>query len=316
MKPSWGQTTRKGDKVYLHVFNWPASGSGLHIAKQNTAAAFTLSNPRVLGSAQTVTLTPSGDGYDIIPSGGVTSAIDTVIETTITTAPATATGAGTGLKAQFWNNTTATGTPAVTRTDAGINYAWRYSGSPAPTIQTDNFSARWTGEIQPQHSERYTFSTISNGKIKVTVNGQEVINAAQHSTTRTDTGGISLQAGQRYSIQVDYTAYTGEAYAQLAWSSPNQKAQVVPAAQLYPSSQGINVALGRPATQSSTWGGASAALAVDGNTNGLFFSGSVTHTNSDANAWWQTDLGGVTPINNIKINSRTDGYRDRSNNAS
>ncbi|MED7947532.1 galactose-binding domain-containing protein, partial [Streptomyces sp. BE303] len=47
-----------------------------------------------------------------------------------------------------------------------------------------------------------------------------------------------------------------------------------------------------------------------------FFSGSVTHTNSDANAWWQTDLGGVTPINNIKINSRTDGYRDRSNNAS
>ncbi|MED7949980.1 galactose-binding domain-containing protein, partial [Streptomyces sp. BE303] len=77
-----------------------------------------------------------------------------------------------------------------------------------------------------------------------------------------------------------------------------------------------NVALGRPATQSSTWGGASAALAVDGNTNGRFFSGSVTHTNSDANAWWQTDLGGVTPINNIKINSRTDGYRDRSNNAS
>ncbi|MFJ4689545.1 PA14 domain-containing protein [Streptomyces sp. NPDC088789] len=219
------------------------------------------------------------------------------------------------MKAQFWNNTTASGAPAVTRTDAGINYAWRYSGSPAPTIQTDNFSARWTGDIEPRYSERYTFSTVSNGSIKVTINGQEVINATQHSDTHTDTGGISLQAGQRYRVQVDYTAYTGEAYAQLAWSSPNQDPQVVPAARLYPENQ-INAALGRPATQSSTWGSASADRAVDGDTNGVFSGNSVTQTNADANAWWQVDLGAATPIKTIKINSRTDGYAARSADAS
>ncbi|MEE1820898.1 PA14 domain-containing protein [Streptomyces sp. BE20] len=314
MAPSWGQTTRKGDKVYFHVYNWPAADTALHIAKHSDAAPFTLTNPRVLGSAQSVALTPSGDGYDITPSGGRTNPYSTVIEATISTAPA-AVGAGTGLKAQFWNNTTATGAPAVTRTDSDINYAWRYSGSPAPTIQTDNFSARWTGDIQPRYSERYTFSTVSNGSVKVTINGQQVINAPHHSTTRTDTGSISLQAGQRYNIQVDYTALTGEAYAQLVWSSPNQRAQVVPAQHLYPdSSPQINVALGRPATQSSA--PQNAAKAVDGNTNGVYAAGSVTHTGLDAHAWWQVDLGASTPINTIKINSRTDGYADRSSNAS
>jgi hypothetical protein len=39
--------------------------------------------------------------------------------------------------------------------------------------------------------------------------------------------------------------------------------------------------------------------------------GSVTHTNLDANAWWQVDLGASAKINSIKIWNRTDGSVDR-----
>ena len=63
-----------------------------------------------------------------------------------------------------------------------------------------------------------------------------------------------------------------------------------------------NLALGKPATQSSTLPGyatAGAASAVDGNTDGSFFDGSVTATNLDPNAWWQVDLGASAAVSSI-----------------
>ncbi len=70
---------------------------------------------------------------------------------------------------------------------------------------------------------------------------------------------------------------------------------------------GSNLAIGRTATQSSTLGGTSGpAVAVDGNTDGNFFDGSVTATNPDPNAWWQVDLGASDTINSVTIFNRTD----------
>lgn len=68
-----------------------------------------------------------------------------------------------------------------------------------------------------------------------------------------------------------------------------------------------NLALNKTATQSSTYGGASAARAVDGNTDGAFANGSVSHTNSEAGAWWQVDLGSSKSIGSIDIWNRSDG---------
>jgi RHS repeat-associated protein len=72
-----------------------------------------------------------------------------------------------------------------------------------------------------------------------------------------------------------------------------------------------NLAQGKTATQSSTYTTANASLAVDGNTDGDFGHGSVSITNSDANAWWQVDLGGTANVSNVEIWNRTDGSGDR-----
>jgi hypothetical protein len=76
---------------------------------------------------------------------------------------------------------------------------------------------------------------------------------------------------------------------------------------------GPNVALSETATQSSTgyWGwSATADLAIDGNTDGNYWNGSVSHTLADNNpyAWWEVDLGQEYSINEIDIWNRTDGY--------
>lgn len=59
---------------------------------------------------------------------------------------------------------------------------------------------------------------------------------------------------------------------------------------------GPNLARGKTATQSSTSGTAVAARAVDGNTNGVFASGSVTQTNTSTQPWWQVDLGSAAAV--------------------
>ena len=72
-----------------------------------------------------------------------------------------------------------------------------------------------------------------------------------------------------------------------------------------------NLAVGKAASQSSTSMSASASRAVDGNTNGNWASASVTHTNSDANAWWQVDLGASATISSVVVWNRSDCCMER-----
>jgi hypothetical protein len=75
-----------------------------------------------------------------------------------------------------------------------------------------------------------------------------------------------------------------------------------------------NLAQGKTASQSSTlssYATTGPAGAIDGNTDGNFFDGSVTHTNFETNPWWQVDLGTAATVNSIVIWNRTDCCSDR-----
>jgi hypothetical protein len=76
-----------------------------------------------------------------------------------------------------------------------------------------------------------------------------------------------------------------------------------------------NVAVGKPATQASlAWDGVP-SRAVDGNTDGEWGAGSVTHTAEPSNqAWWQVDLEAGYAIDQIEIWNRTDCCADRLSN--
>src|SRR6185369_9684875 len=56
-----------------------------------------------------------------------------------------------------------------------------------------------------------------------------------------------------------------------------------------------------------------ASSAVDGNTDGNFFNGSVTATNLETYAWWQVDLGSSAAIGSIIVSNRTDCCGSRLN---
>jgi|GEM_PF-2020919 len=76
-----------------------------------------------------------------------------------------------------------------------------------------------------------------------------------------------------------------------------------------------NVALNKTTKQSGTSSGGVSSRAVDGNTDGNWNNGSVTHTTWNSSAWWEVDLGASYTLTEIKIYNRTDCCGTRLNNA-
>lgn len=77
-----------------------------------------------------------------------------------------------------------------------------------------------------------------------------------------------------------------------------------------------NLALGKPAAQSSTADGglAVAGKANDGNTDGRYEHQSVSHTNLSVNPWWEVDLGQDCIISEVRVWNRSDGLEARLSN--
>jgi len=75
-----------------------------------------------------------------------------------------------------------------------------------------------------------------------------------------------------------------------------------------------NLALGRRTIQSSEQHGGKPEAAVDGNTVGIWTSGTVTHTRNEENPHWQVDLAHESTIDTVYIWNRIDCCRDRLSN--
>jgi len=163
-----------------------------------------------------------------------------------------------GLKAEYFNNMTFSGTPALTRTDATVNFNWVNLGPGGP-IGNDYFSVRWSGQIQPLVTEDYNFRTRSDDGIRLWVNGVKIIdNWSIHSLTF-NYGTISLVAGVKYDIVLEFYENDGRAVSELNWkraSQSNLDYQIIPQSQLFngcPSSVSGNVVIA--ANQINEWNG-------------------------------------------------------------
>ncbi len=139
---------------------------------------------------------------------------------------------GTGLTGEYFNNAQLSGSPALVRTDATVNYDWA-GGSPHPSLPSDWFSVRWTGLVQAQHTQTYTFYTRTDDGVRLWVNGQLLIDKWVGQSSTEWSGSINLTAGQLYNIKMEYFDGPGNAEARLLWSSPSTPKQVIPQGALF-----------------------------------------------------------------------------------
>ncbi|MBU2949941.1 hypothetical protein KO493_04435 [Tamlana agarivorans] len=204
-----------------------------------------------------------------------------------------------GLKGEYFNNSTLTGTPDLTRTDSTINFDW-VNGSPDGSIGTDNFSVRWTGQVVPTYSDDYVFRTRSDDGIRLWVDGVQVINNwTDHGATYNYSSLIPFVAGQKYNIVLEYYENAGQAVAQLAWGRSGAASYVnIPASQLInngasncDSAASANVVINAFAGTPTSPIGINGALCIGG-------ASSVTLSASGANSgdkyrWYDAATGGA-----------------------
>jgi hypothetical protein len=102
------------------------------------------------------------------------------------------------------------------------------------TGQSDHAAVRWTGSIQPEFSEDYTFSMIGDNGFRLWVDGQLVIDHWVDDWDVEQTSQpVRLEAGQKYDIKVELFEHVGGANLRLWWQSPSQPKEIVPTEALY-----------------------------------------------------------------------------------
>ncbi len=223
----------------------PANVSAFEIQRSTDDVNFT--QVGTTGESQTTFLdtsvAPFTTYYYRVSAGNAagTSAFSNVA--TVSTQGQPAVGGGDGLLGKYYagtNSANFSNTPTFARVDPVIDFDdtdgennWKFPGSFADT----DFEVQWTGELQAQYSEAYTFYTASESGVELFVNGKELINdfTAHGETDDTGAPAIALVAGQSYAIEIVYIQSSSQSGAAmyLYWSSQHTAREIIPQSQLF-----------------------------------------------------------------------------------
>jgi hypothetical protein len=118
----------------------------------------------------------------------------------------------------------------LSRVDPQINFTW--SDAPVEGLSAENYSVRWTGEVEAAFTDTYTFYTNSADGVRLWIDGKQLVNNWTDHDNTENSGNVDLVAGQTYSLVMEYYESTGGAVAELRWSSTHTPEQIVPQAAL------------------------------------------------------------------------------------
>jgi subtilisin family serine protease len=196
---------------------------------------------------------------------------------------------------------------SVTHTNYDANAWWQVDLGSSSSVTSVVISNR-TDCCADRLSDYWIFvsdTAFGPADTPATLQGRAGTWSSHQTTIPNPSSTIPVNAQGRYvRVQLGNSNYLSLAEVQVTGTPGNP----------IPPPSGTNLAAGKAATQSSTlvgYGASGAGNAVDGNTDGNFFNGSVTHTNSEANAWWQVDLGSSASITSVAVWNRTDCCADR-----
>jgi outer membrane protein OmpA-like peptidoglycan-associated protein len=126
--------------------------------------------------------------------------------------------ATTGLKGEYFNGLNFN-QKAFTRIDPQVAFDWNWR-MPAPGVQREYFSVRWTGKLYAPVSGKYQFSATVDDGVRVWVDGKKVIDEWRKQDDSQFVGEIYLKAKQHYDLKVEYYNDWKGSIIYLFWKTP------------------------------------------------------------------------------------------------
>lgn len=118
-----------------------------------------------------------------------------------------------GWVADYFNNTSLTGSPAMSRVDSVIDFDWG-DGSPHPAVQADNFSVRWVRTMSLAAGD-YNFFTYTDNGVRLWVDDQLLIDEWHGGDPKQFISARPLAEGL-HTFRMEYFDDTGRAVARLS----------------------------------------------------------------------------------------------------
>ena len=153
-------------------------------------------------------------------------------------------GDGNGLLGTYYDNMDFTGAQ-VSRVDPTVSFRWQ-GQRPVSSIDTTTFSVRWEGQVEAPVTGAYTFLVNSDDGTRLWVNDQLVVDVWGDKTeSEYPSDPITLQAGQKYNLILEYYQNQGDAVAELRWGGA-VPTQIIPTSQLFPAAGPVQPPISNP----------------------------------------------------------------------
>ncbi|KUN84213.1 fibronectin type III domain-containing protein [Streptomyces griseoruber] len=143
---------------------------------------------------------------------------------TATPAAAAVTCASPLWRAQYFGNSTFSGTPKLTACDSAVAEDYGYGDPAGVTLPKDNFSVRWSLTRDFGSGGPFRLSAATQDGMRVYVDGVRKIDLWKNvSTTARKTVDLTVPAG-KHTLRVDYVAWTGVARAAFTYAPRTEAA--------------------------------------------------------------------------------------------
>jgi len=109
--------------------------------------------------------------------------------------------------------------PVMTRVDPNVDFYW-WDSSPSSQLQDDDFGVRWAGFLEAPASGTYQLGAIGLNAYELYVDGKQIVKSSSIHGSNYQYAAVTLEAGKRYPIRLDYHEFVGDAGIQLVWSRP------------------------------------------------------------------------------------------------
>lgn len=124
-----------------------------------------------------------------------------------------------GVKAEYFNNKNLEGSPSVRREEE-IFYD-PANRPPDPFLPTAPMSARWSGDLQPTISGEYILTLKTDDGCRLYLDGKKLIDSWVERPATEDKITVTLEAGKRYRLEIEYFDGGGDSFARLYWKAPD-----------------------------------------------------------------------------------------------